>query len=223
MIAVAAVSGAMAMAGTAYADSAADGSVSNSPGVLSGNGIQLPVHIPLNVCGNTVDVVGLLNPAMGNSCANVGGHAGGKGASSTAGGATAKEEVHDSPGLISGNGIQLPVDLPLNISGNTANLVGIGNPVFGNQSVNTSTDVPETPPVKVTPPVHSEPPAKPHQPAKAHAVPKPDPVVVPPREPVGTLANTGADATWTVAAASLASLMGGAVLYRRFRPGGTGR
>ncbi|MFF0224353.1 chaplin [Streptomyces sp. NPDC004629] len=54
----------------AVADSAAGGTTSDSPGVLSGNTVQAPVHVPVNVCGNTVDVVALLNPAFGNSCAN---------------------------------------------------------------------------------------------------------------------------------------------------------
>ncbi|MEV4556687.1 chaplin [Kitasatospora sp. NPDC049285] len=49
----------------------AEGVAAGSPGVLSGNLIQVPVHVPVNVCGNTVDVIGLLNPAFGNSCANV--------------------------------------------------------------------------------------------------------------------------------------------------------
>jgi hypothetical protein len=42
----------------------------HSPGVLSGNVLQVPVHIPVNVCGNTVDIIGLLNPAFGNECEN---------------------------------------------------------------------------------------------------------------------------------------------------------
>lgn len=41
-----------------------------SPGVLSGNVVQVPIHIPVNVCGNTVNVIGLLNPAFGNACIN---------------------------------------------------------------------------------------------------------------------------------------------------------
>jgi hypothetical protein len=28
------------------------------------------VHVPINLCGNTVNVVGLLNPAIGNTCVN---------------------------------------------------------------------------------------------------------------------------------------------------------
>jgi hypothetical protein len=38
-----------------------------SPGVISGNGIQVPVSVPINLVGNTVDVIGLLNPAFGNN------------------------------------------------------------------------------------------------------------------------------------------------------------
>ncbi len=32
--------------------------------------VQVPVHVPVNVCGNTVNIVGLLNPAVGNECKN---------------------------------------------------------------------------------------------------------------------------------------------------------
>ena len=64
---------AAAMAGTAgiaAADSDAHGAAANSPGVLSGNLVQVPVHVPVNVCGNTVNVIALLNPAFGNECVN---------------------------------------------------------------------------------------------------------------------------------------------------------
>ncbi|WP_413759294.1 chaplin [Streptomyces sp. MMBL 11-3] len=57
----------------ASADSDAQGTAVGSPGVLSGNLIQVPIHVPVNVCGNTVSIIGLLNPAFGNSCSN-GGH-----------------------------------------------------------------------------------------------------------------------------------------------------
>ena len=59
-------------AGVAAASSTATGAATNSPGVLSGNLVQVPVHVPVNVCGDTVNVIGLLNPAFGNSCANAG-------------------------------------------------------------------------------------------------------------------------------------------------------
>jgi hypothetical protein len=57
-------------AAPAMADSVADGKAVGSPGVLSGNLLQVPVHIPVNVCGNTVNVIALLNPAFGNTCVN---------------------------------------------------------------------------------------------------------------------------------------------------------
>jgi len=42
----------------------------HSPGIASGNVVQVPVHVPVNVCGNTISVIGLLNPAFGNTCIN---------------------------------------------------------------------------------------------------------------------------------------------------------
>ncbi|WP_394432717.1 chaplin [Streptomyces sp. SGAir0957] len=61
---------AFGIASPAFADAGAQGAAVNSPGVLSGNNVQAPIHIPVNICGNTVDVIGLLNPAFGNPCAN---------------------------------------------------------------------------------------------------------------------------------------------------------
>jgi hypothetical protein len=70
--AVTAAAGAVlaAGAGMAAADSGAQGAAVGSPGVLSGNLAQVPVHVPVNVCGNSVNVGGLLNPAFGNQCVN---------------------------------------------------------------------------------------------------------------------------------------------------------
>ncbi|QNA70645.1 chaplin [Streptomyces sp. So13.3] len=71
--AITAVAGAIMAtgAGIAAADADAHGAAIGSPGVLSGNLIQVPIHVPINVCGNTVNVVGLLNPAFGNVCQNI--------------------------------------------------------------------------------------------------------------------------------------------------------
>ncbi|NED79021.1 chaplin [Streptomyces sp. SID11233] len=54
----------------AFADSGAGAAAVGSPGVLSGNVVQIPVHVPINLCGNTVNVIGLLNPSFGNTCVN---------------------------------------------------------------------------------------------------------------------------------------------------------
>ncbi|MET9623078.1 MULTISPECIES: chaplin ChpH [unclassified Streptomyces] len=72
VVAAAAATGGLVLAGAgmAVADSGAQGAAIGSPGVLSGNVVQVPVHIPVNVCGNTVSVIGLLNPAFGNTCVN---------------------------------------------------------------------------------------------------------------------------------------------------------
>ena len=60
----------LAGAGVAAADTGAQGGAVASPGVLSGNVVQVPVHVPANACGNTISVVGLLNPSFGNVCIN---------------------------------------------------------------------------------------------------------------------------------------------------------
>ncbi|MEU0985401.1 chaplin [Streptomyces sp. NPDC005953] len=61
---------ALGSAAPAMADADATGAAIGSPGVLSGNLIQIPVHVPINVCGNSINVIGLLNPAFGNTCVN---------------------------------------------------------------------------------------------------------------------------------------------------------
>ncbi|WP_269858591.1 chaplin [Streptomyces sp. RPT161] len=55
-------------AAAAHGGASASGSAANSPGLLSGNVIQVPINLPINVCGNSIDVIGLLNPAAGNVC-----------------------------------------------------------------------------------------------------------------------------------------------------------
>ncbi|MFC1418350.1 chaplin [Streptacidiphilus cavernicola] len=60
----------LAAAGSAAADSSAAGVAAHSPGVLSGNLVQVPVHVPVNLCGDSVNVIGALNPAFGNTCVN---------------------------------------------------------------------------------------------------------------------------------------------------------
>ncbi|MFE2557399.1 chaplin [Streptomyces sp. NPDC059352] len=249
--------GALALsAGAAHADAGAQGAAVGSPGVISGNTVQLPVHVPVNVCGNTVNVVGLLNPAAGNSCANKsaapepggygeedgggrshkdlpgtprggeqgGSHGGGSstGGSSNGGGASAETHTEGSPGILSGNGLQLPIDLPVNVSGNSVNVVGVGNPAIGNTAVN-GPGKPAQPIEKPTP--------RPQTPVRNVPVPrtdeteKPAPVPAPAPAPQGesesvALAATGADTIGYAGAASAALLLGGALMYRRARRAG---
>lgn len=221
----------------AHADAGADGASAGSPGAISGNTVQLPVHVPVNVCGNTVNVVGLLNPAAGNRCANQsdgsgaatrssgsrrsvppvaqgdtgGRHAGGA-VGGNRGGAVAHGGAEGSPGLLSGNGLQLPVQLPVNVSGNSVTVVGLGNASVGNESTNTSGERPEP-----SRPVNPAP-----RPSVAPPVEHPEPAAPGELRTMGdseaTLAHTGADGTLPAIAASAAMLLGGAVMFRRFRP-----
>ncbi len=66
------LAGSLALAGTTAAHAAdpdpTTGTASNSPGVLSGNVTQIPVDLGLNLCGDSIDVIGLLNPAGGSTC-----------------------------------------------------------------------------------------------------------------------------------------------------------
>ncbi|MFE4873764.1 chaplin [Streptomyces sp. NPDC056682] len=214
LVTVVATGGVLAATGYAYADSTAAGAAEASPGLLAGNAIQLPVDVPVNACGNTVDVLGLLNPAAGNKCANdSSAHHGDKSEKSgssnsvNGGGASAQGEAKDSPGVLSGNGLQLPIDLPVNISGNSVNVVGIGNPAFGNKAVNHSAPRPDHPAEPTAPPVRSIP-----------AAPAPAEPAAPVVSAEGaTLAHTGSDGVGFAAPASAVLLVGGSLLYRRFR------
>ena len=68
-VAVTMVAGGLVAAGAGMAsatDAHADGQAVGSPGVASGNLVQAPVHVPVNAVGNSVNVIGVLNPAFGN-------------------------------------------------------------------------------------------------------------------------------------------------------------
>ncbi|MFJ6716984.1 MULTISPECIES: chaplin [unclassified Streptomyces] len=55
---------------SAHGGASAAGEAQNSPGVASGNLVQAPVNVPVNVVGNSITVIGLLNPAFGNTGVN---------------------------------------------------------------------------------------------------------------------------------------------------------
>ncbi|MFD0342671.1 chaplin [Streptomyces sp. NPDC127117] len=229
LITMAAAGGALALSGGyAHADAGASGEAVNSPGVLSGNSVQIPVHVPVNVCGNSVDVVALLNPAFGNTCGNgsqddspgkhvSGSHVSGdltqasrpgkgKHRAPIGGGTTAQGVATGSPGVLSGNNIQVPIDIPVNVCGNSITIGGLLNPTFGNDCEN-GPDVVTPPPV--TPVTEHKPPA-PEKPAVPNV---PEPQNVP------QLAHTGAGGLDLLIPASAGLLLAGAgtVLYRRAR------
>ncbi|MEV4614786.1 chaplin [Kitasatospora sp. NPDC049258] len=180
-------------AGYAYAASEAQGVAANSPGVGSGNAVQVPVDIPVNACGNTVDVVGLLNPAFGNQCGNAS-HTRGAHAPAHAGGASASGTTQGSPGVGSGNSVQAPVSVPVDACGNSVNVVGIGNPAFGNDCANHSHPAPTHPSHPVTPPAGDDCPDQPgahNPPPPGETTPTPPGTTTPTGTPSGGTPRTG--------------------------------
>ncbi|MFJ8867694.1 chaplin family protein [Streptomyces sp. NPDC102473] len=253
LITMAAAGGVLALGGGyAHADAGAAGAASGSPGVVSGNSIQVPIDVPVNVCGNSVDVVGLLNPAAGNDCGNGssdsghayapdGGSSSGHGSGSEASGhgrghghdrardgeasghetardsgagtgrhrasgTSAQAETTGSPGILSGNQVQVPVEIALNLCGNSVTVGGLLNPVFGNSCENESETAP--------PPVVPETPHTPERPVTPHAPPAPETQLV-----TEQLAHTGGGGLDLLVPASAGLLLAGAgtVLYRRSR------
>lgn len=187
----------------------ASGSSAGSPGILSGNTIQVPVDVPVNVCGDTVDVVGVDNGAKDNHCHNAGGSATGSSATGSSAG---------SPGIISGNTIQLPISIPVNLCGDSVDVVGIGNGAEGNSCAN------GTPSVPVTPPSWNPPPPPPPVTHVGGGTTIPSSTVPETGNPVpattGMLAHTGADGLM-LAPIGAALVGGGAFMYRRYKPSGT--
>ncbi|WLQ67474.1 MULTISPECIES: chaplin [Streptomyces] len=237
LITMAAAGGVLALGGGyAHADAGAAGAASGSPGVLSGNSIQVPVDVPVNVCGNSVDVGGLLNPASGNDCGNgssdsghayapddgaSSGHGSGSRASGhedardsgagtgrhRASGTSAQAETTGSPGILSGNQVQAPVEIPVNLCGNSITIGGLLNPVFGNSCENDTEPVP--------PPVVPQTPHTPQKPVTPDAPPAPETQLVAGEQ----LAQTGGGGLDVLIPASAGMLLAGAgtVLYRRSR------
>lgn len=252
LITMAAAGGVLALSGGyAHADAGAAGSASNSPGVLSGNSIQVPVDVPVNVCGNSVSIGGLLNPAAGNDCGNgsadtgqdagpydnapggdgsggrpaqdptaVGGDQGTSSGTPGTGrhrgpAATAEGQAQGSPGIGSGNHVAVPIDIPVNVCGNSVTIGGLLNPVFGNDCGN---DAEVSPPAEhpETPTTPGKPGDPAHPPVNSPSEPNaPGPQLLPDEQ----LAQTGAGGLDLLIPASAGLLLAGAgtVLYRRSR------
>jgi hypothetical protein len=231
LLTVVATGGALvATGGLAHADAGAAGTAAGSPGVASGNSVQVPVHVPVNLCGNSVDVVGLLNPAFGNQCANT--SSGGGGSAGHGGGSVATGHTGGSPGVGSGNHVEVPVDVPVNVCGNNITVGGLGNPVTGNDCANTPGDDTPAPPDRHTPPGHSTTPGggdgsttpdTPAAPGGGSAVQANHPGARSAlTQPVADaqLAHTGSETPLgLLVPAGAAALLGGTLLYRRSRAG----
>ncbi|MEU1849938.1 chaplin [Streptomyces sp. NPDC019990] len=229
--AAAAATGILSLYGSpALADSEASGVTKNSPGTLSGNNVQVPVDVPINLCGNTVDVFAALNESFGNVCRNTSHKSKGYGAETSA-------EAKGSYGIGSGNVVQVPVDVPVNACGNNADGLAVADETAGSSCHNDSyggghdgdgghggddeDDTPkpgegDKPPAKDRPtPDDDKTPDTPRSPGKDGETPSSTPgdkTVRPPQ-----LAETGSEALVAASAASAALLAGGVLLYRRGR------
>ncbi|CAL9345684.1 Chaplin-B [Streptomyces sp. enrichment culture] len=121
--------------------------------------------------------------------------------------------------MLSGNGVQLPVRLPVNVGGNTVDVAGVGNAAVGNEPANISGHRPGRPhrPERPAPEAEPSAPAADEERTRPNA---PRPHAAPPR-PVTSLAETGTDHTVPALAGATALVLGGATPFRRFRPGRT--
>ncbi|MFD1663587.1 chaplin [Streptomyces caeni] len=195
MVAAAAATGILSLCGNpVHADSGAAGTASGSPGVASGNTVQVPVDTPVNLCGNTVDVVAALNPAFGNACAN-GPRTGSTTVPAQTPRTTGPSDSHDRPETGNSHG-------PGSGNDHGPGVSSPGMPGDGQQnrpSGNSSTP-PRTRPG--------------HQPKAPQAATLPGTA---PSRMAPTLAETGSEGVIAASAVSVAMLAGGLVLYRRSR------
>ncbi|WP_447038311.1 chaplin [Streptomyces sp. DSM 118878] len=90
----------------------------------------------------------------------------------------AKGKAQDSPGALAGNTAQAPMDVPVNVCGNTTNVAAALNPAFGNKCINGS-DHRESHPHHEQPPHHgghhqTKPESEPEHESEPHARPPQD-------------------------------------------------
>lgn len=97
-------------------DATATADTKDIEGSGSGNIAEVPVNIPTEVCGDTVNGGALLDPAKDDNCTEGGN---GAGLSATATGTASHEE-----GTLTGNVILAPVNAPIEACGDTVTVIG---------------------------------------------------------------------------------------------------
>jgi hypothetical protein len=106
--------------GAAHAGVSQDSSDNN--GILNGTQAYLPVHIPVNVVGNAVAVLGEANAA--GTGVNGKKHTE---SARTESGRGVDQDTSDNNGVLNGTQIYSPIDIPINICGNSLALLGEAN------------------------------------------------------------------------------------------------
>ena len=106
----------------------ATATTSHSGGIGSGNSVQVPVNVPILACDNTVAGAAAHNTLGGANC----------GSPSGSGGAAASQTTDHSGGILSGNIVQAPVNVPINACGNTVNAAVVSNTESGASCTNSA-------------------------------------------------------------------------------------
>jgi hypothetical protein len=107
------------------AAAAASSTVKDSPGILSGNTVQIPIYLGLNMCSDQAGAGAIHNDVAGSTCGGSGAVGG-----SNAGSSATASTTH-SGGILSGNTVQAPINIPLNACGKQAVLIGSHNQISG--------------------------------------------------------------------------------------------
>ncbi|MFV2121999.1 chaplin family protein, partial [Streptomyces sp. Act-28] len=126
LVALMATGGALALAtGSARADADAFAAAFDSAGQVAGDEVRLPADSPVSVCGDTANAEGLLDPAAGSTCADRNGSGASRagGQDDGRGGATAVAGVIGSSDAFSEDGVRLPFDSPVEVSGDAVSIV----------------------------------------------------------------------------------------------------
>ncbi|MFF9487308.1 chaplin, partial [Streptomyces sp. NPDC014676] len=169
----------------------------------------------------SVNVLGAGNVAVGNDCANQGGSSSdGYGDSGGHGGAHADGYAEGSPGVGSGNHVQVPIHVPVNVCGDSVNVLGAGNATEGNDCANGGPghDTPGQPGDPGDPGDPGYPGDEPGTPDRPSAGDRPGVHSLTQPRHDAQLAQTGSELPMgLVLPVGAGALLAGAVLYRRAR------
>ncbi|WP_024934481.1 chaplin [Actinomadura welshii] len=89
-----------------------DGRTSGAHGIASGNQVNAPISLPVNVCGNSAAVLGEADAGCRGG-ASVGG-----------GGAGGGQRTDGTGGVLAGNQVYAPISIPVNVCGNAVAVAG---------------------------------------------------------------------------------------------------
>ena len=118
--------------------SSASSTTSHSGGIGSGNNIQAPVNVPILACDNTVGGVVVKDTLGGTDCSAGGSGSGSSAAPAGSGGAASNAQTDHSGGILSGNIVQAPVNVPVNACGNDVNAVTMQSTESGSDCENSA-------------------------------------------------------------------------------------